>query len=87
MRLGWMWRRSKPSTTALPRLIGSSAVSSFRMVDLPEPEGPTRKTNSPLSTRKETPLMAWVPLSYILLTLVKRIIVFPAIPMVKLHSF
>ena len=31
--------------------------------------------------------MAWVPLSYILLTLVKRIIVFPAIPMVKLHFF
>ncbi len=36
-------------------VVGVSAASSSRMnVDLPEPDGPIRKTNSPLSIFNET---------------------------------
>ena len=44
------------------------------MVDLPEPDGPTRNTNSPSSIVKEIPRRASVPLSYVLTTSFKRII-------------
>ena len=44
------------------------------MVDLPLPEGPTRKTNSPSLTSIVTPRSACVPFSYSFCTSVKRII-------------
>ena len=34
------------------------------MVDFPDPDGPTRKTNSPSSIRRSIPFRALVPLSY-----------------------
>ena len=59
-----MFRVEKPLTRTRPALGSTSPVSSLMMVDLPEPEGPTRKTNSPGSIRREIPRMALVPLSY-----------------------
>ena len=53
--------RLYPLTISLPRVGSISAVMSLMMVDLPEPEGPTRKTKSPSSICKLTPLRAFVP--------------------------
>ena len=41
-----------PSMTIWPRLISSSPAIIRRSVDLPQPEGPTRATNSPSSMRE-----------------------------------
>ncbi len=51
--------RLYPLTISLPRVGEISAVMSLMMVDFPEPEGPTRKTNSPLSMRMLTPFRAF----------------------------
>ena len=47
----------------------------FNKVDLPEPEGPTKKTNSPLSTLRLTPFNASTPPSYRLCTFENSIII------------
>ena len=44
----------RPPTIRLPELTSSSFSSSLMKVDLPEPDGPTRNTNSPLSICSET---------------------------------
>jgi hypothetical protein len=50
--------RSRPPTRIRPA-VGSSSFRRRRIiVDLPEPEAPTTKTNSPLSITKETPSSA-----------------------------
>ena len=50
--------RSRPPTRMRPD-VGSSSLRRSRMiVDLPEPEAPTTKTNSPLSITNETPSSA-----------------------------
>src|SRR6266508_3630502 len=50
--------RSRPPTRILPA-VGSSSLRSRRIsVDLPEPDAPTTKTNSPFSITKETSLSA-----------------------------
>ena len=54
---------AKPLTSALPEVGRSSAVRILMMVDLPEPDGPTRKTNSPSSIFMEMPFSAIVPVS------------------------
>ena len=67
--------RSCPSTWMDP-LVGFSSLSTRRRnVDLPEPEAPTRNTNSPLRISRLTPLSAGraVP-RYTLVTSSKRII-------------
>ena len=64
----------KPLTITRPAVGTTSPVSSLIMVDLPEPDGPTRNTNSPSSTVKDTPLRACVPLSYTFSASIKRII-------------
>ena len=46
--------RSLPATRILPSLGRSSRRISRRNEDLPEPDGPTRKTNSPLLTVRST---------------------------------
>ena len=46
--------RSRPPTMMRPEVGSSSFKSSRTSVDLPEPEAPTMKTNSPFSIRKET---------------------------------
>ena len=51
----------------------SSAVRSLMMVDFPEPDGPTRKTNSPSSIFREIPLSALTPGSYVFTTLLNSI--------------
>ena len=48
--------RSVPSTTTLPESGRSSPAMVMSRVDLPEPEGPTRPTASPLPTLREMPL-------------------------------
>src|SRR5689334_4498113 len=45
---------SRSLTTTLPRLGVTSCRSSLMIVDLPEPEGPMKKTNSPFSMLTET---------------------------------
>ena len=46
--------RSRPPTTTRPE-VGSSSFRRRRIiVDLPEPDAPTTKTNSPLSIANET---------------------------------
>ena len=50
--------RSRPPTMILPP-VGSTSFSRSRMsVDLPDPDAPTTKTNSPFSITKETPSSA-----------------------------
>ena len=49
---------SRPPTMIRPDVGSSSFRRSRMMVDLPEPEGPTRKTNSPFSITNEAPLSA-----------------------------
>jgi hypothetical protein len=61
--LGLMVLMLYPLTMTLPSLGRISLVKSLMMVDLPDPEGPTKKTNSPSSMRSVTPLRAFVPLS------------------------
>ena len=38
-----------PATRTSPAVAGSRPVTSFMMVDLPQPDGPTTAMNSPLS--------------------------------------
>ena len=61
-----IWRRSRgtfqlarrlislPATYTRPAVGRDSRSTSLRAVDLPDPEAPTRKTNSPFSTSMET---------------------------------
>src|SRR5215472_2201347 len=66
--------RSLPATWILPSVGRSSRRINRRNVDLPEPDGPTRKTNSPFSTSRLTFSRAgrlW--LAYVLVTLSKWI--------------
>src|SRR5215468_10604215 len=66
--------RSFPATWIRPSDGRSSRRISRRKVDLPEPDGPTRKTNSPFSTSRLTFSSAgrlW--LVYVLVTLSKWI--------------
>src|ERR1700722_11558135 len=44
---------SRPATNTWPLVALSVPATSFRMVDLPQPEGPTRATNSPWLMRSE----------------------------------
>ena len=60
---GRIFSSTKPLTVRLPLVGLSSAVRSLIMVDLPDPEGPTRNTNSPSSIFMDTPLSARVPIS------------------------
>ncbi len=53
---------SKSLTMTFPESARTSPVMSFISVVLPEPEGPTRKTNSPSSIVMSTPSSATVPL-------------------------
>ena len=64
----------KPLTMTRPAVGTISPVSSLIMVDLPDPEGPTKKTKSPSSIVNEMPFRASVPLSYTFLTSISRII-------------
>ena len=43
---------SRPPTTMTPELGRTSPLTSRRMVDLPQPEGPTSATNSPSAMRR-----------------------------------
>src|SRR4051795_3737592 len=48
------WARSWPATVIEPKVGSDSLISSRTSVDLPEPEAPTTKTNSPGWTAKVT---------------------------------
>ena len=54
--------RSSPSTTTTPLVATSSRISSRMSVDLPAPDGPTRKTKSPSGTTRSTWRSASLPL-------------------------
>ena len=76
----------KPLIIMRPAVGTTSPVSSLMMVDLPEPEGPTRKTNSPSSMVRVIPRMALVPLSYSISTFFRRIIQAPrSVVLLKNH--
>jgi len=59
---------------AAPKEIKKRVPYSLMMVDLPEPDGPTRNTNSPSSMCISMPLSACVPVSYVFVTFTKSII-------------
>ena len=68
-RIRGTWRglilfRLYPLTISFPWVRAISPVISLMMVDFPDPDGPTRKTNSPSSIRRSIPFRALVPLSY-----------------------
>ena len=63
----------KPETLTSPCEGRCSPKSSLRMVDLPAPLWPVRKTNSPFETWKETSFSARAPFGNDLNTLWKRI--------------
>ncbi|EAP99815.1 hypothetical protein JNB_06589 [Janibacter sp. HTCC2649] len=50
--------RSRPATRTVPAVAFSSRRASRSIVDLPDPEGPTTKTNSPRSTLTFTSVSA-----------------------------
>ena len=64
----------KPLIMMRPAVGTSSPVSIFIKVDFPEPEGPTRNTNSPSSMVVLIPRMALVPFGYSISTSFRRII-------------
>src|SRR5437867_4407742 len=59
---------STPSTKILPLLGFSSRIRRRTRVDLPAPEGPTRKRKSPSGTSRLTSRSASVPVGYVLWT-------------------
>src|SRR6202521_1612936 len=59
---------SIPSTKILPRVGFSSRIRRRTRVDLPAPEGPTRKRKSPSGTSRLMSRRAWVPVGYVLKT-------------------
>src|SRR5256885_12317676 len=66
---------SFPATQMVPPSGSSSLVSRRRKVDFPEPEGPTRNTNSPLAMSTEASRMATVVPLYDLVTFSSLIMV------------
>jgi hypothetical protein len=52
---------SRPSISIVPVVGSISRLIIFRVVDLPQPEGPTRTTISPLSTSRSSSCTATVP--------------------------
>src|SRR5580704_1111419 len=65
---------SRPATQMRPSPGSSSRRSSRMNVVFPEPDGPTRKTNSPFSISIDTSRNAIEPLLYVLVTFSNRII-------------
>src|SRR3954447_16582740 len=61
-------RSSWPEMRISPSCASSSFISSRMQVDLPQPVGPTRKTNSPRPIRSETRSTPTEPPSYSLVT-------------------
>src|SRR5579864_4105473 len=66
---------SLPATQIRPFSGTSSLVRRRRNVDFPEPDGPTRKTNSPLAISTEQSRNATVVFLYDLVTFSRRIMV------------
>src|SRR4029450_4201095 len=59
---GLMARRSRPSSRIAPPLGSTKPAIICSVVVLPQPDGPSRETNSPFSTAKVRPSTAvWVP--------------------------
>ena len=50
-----------PATVTRPELVGHSPETTFIRVDLPQPDGPTTATKSPLSTESVALWSASVP--------------------------
>src|SRR5438445_893546 len=50
---------SRPSSSSEPALISSRPAINRSSVDLPQPEGPTKTTNSPRSMTRSMPWMTW----------------------------
>ena len=67
-------RSSRPATSTVPEVARSSRMARRSMVDLPEPELPTMKTNSPRSTSSDTSDRAGrVALGWVFVTASNRI--------------
>src|SRR3984957_7286013 len=65
--------RSRPASRIRPLSGNSSRSNNRRKVVLPEPEAPTKKTNSPFSISRVMSLSAGEPFLYVLETFSKRI--------------
>ena len=59
---GAMSLATAPSMVIVPPLMPSSPAIMRRSVDLPQPDGPTKTTNSPVSMSRLAPEMTvWAP--------------------------
>ena len=58
-----------PSISMSPSVIVSSPATILSIVDLPQPDGPTKTINSPFSMAILTPQTASAPFGYTFLTL------------------
>ena len=65
---------SSPSISMVPVVGSISRLIIFSVVDLPQPDGPTRKTSSPRPISRSSAWTATVPSSYVLPTPESRII-------------
>ena len=63
---------SDPAQLIQPLVAPVSPDSNRRIVDLPQPEGPSSERNSPRRTSRSTPVSATVPLAKVLSTLSNR---------------
>jgi len=55
MRRGSGRRTGSPCASTSPRVGARKPASTFKSVDLPQPDGPTMHTNSPVVTSKSIP--------------------------------
>src|SRR3954469_19932453 len=82
----FQWLRvliSLPATQMLPASGSCSLVRRRRKVDLPEPDGPTMKTNSPLAMSTEQSRRATVVPLYDLVTWSRRIMGRSRVPVAR----
>ena len=56
--LGGRWLTTRAPIAMVPDVISSSPATMRRVVDLPQPDGPTRTTNSSSSITRSTSLTA-----------------------------
>src|SRR5262249_44506896 len=65
---GDFWLTTSPSMRSSPEVMSSSPAIMFRVVDFPQPDGPTRMMNSPSTMSRFTSRTATAPSGYFLLT-------------------
>src|SRR5689334_25128146 len=79
--LGDFWLTTSPPMRSSPPVMSSSPAIMLSVVDLPQPEGPTRMMNSPSAISMFTSETASAPSGYRLVTLSRTISAIAASPL------